>query len=176
MKKFLVTLLAVVMVFSMVACGGKNNETSESPSAPTTAVLEEVEENTLGATLLEVFSTEIEANNALTAQELADTLITNEAILFAGGSMPMEEGFLMGFDADITGFEEAVAFMPMIGTIPFVGYVFDLAEDADVEAFMTTLQENANMRWNICTEAEQTVIASYGDKVFFLMCPKSLEG
>ena len=90
--------------------------------------------------------------------------------------MPMEEGFLMGFDADITGFEEAVAFMPMIGTIPFVGYVFDLAEDADVEAFMTTLQENANMRWNICTEAEQTVIASYGDKVFFLMCPKSLEG
>ena len=64
----------------------------------------------------------------------------------------------------------------LIGTIPFVGYVFDLAEDADVEAFMTTLQENANMRWNICTEAEQTVIASYGDKVFFLMCPKSLEG
>ena len=172
MKKFLVTLLAAVMALSMVACGGKKNETSE----PATTVLEEVEANTLGATLLEVFSTEMEANNALTAQELADTLITNEAILFAGGSMPMEEGFLMGFDADITGFEEAVAFMPMIGTIPFVGYVFDLAEDADVNAFMTTLKENANLRWNVCTEAEQMVIASYGDKVFFLMCPKSLEG
>lgn len=170
MKKFLVTLLAAVMVLSMVACGSKKEET------PATTVLTEVEEGTLGATLLEVFSTEMEANSALTAQELADTIITNEAILFAGASMPMEEGFLMGFDADITGFEEAVAFMPMIGTIPFVGYVFDLAENADVNAFMTTLQENANMRWNICTEAEQTVIASYGDKVFFLMCPNSLEG
>ena len=175
MKKFLVTLLAVVMVFSMVACGGKNNETSESPSAPTTAVLEEVEENTLGATLLEVFSTEIEANNALTAQELADTLITNEAILFAGGSMPMEEGFLMGFDADITGFEEAVAFMPMIGTIPFVGYVFDMEDAEGAEALVDVLKENADPRWNICTEAEETIVGTAEDKVFFVMCPKSLE-
>lgn len=170
MKKFLVTLLAAVMVLSAVACGSKKEE------APATTVLTEVEAGTLGAALLEVFSTEIEANNALTAQELADTIITNEAILFAGASVPMEEGFLMGFDAEIKGFDEAVMFAPMIGTIPFVGYVFDLAEDADVNAFMTTLQENANMRWNICTEAEQTVIASFGDKVFFLMCPNSLEG
>ena len=171
MKKFLVTLLATVMVLSTVACGSKDND-----SEPATTVLTEVQDGTLGATLLNVFSTEIEANNALTAQELADTLITNEAILFAGASMPMEEGFLMGFDSEIKGFEEAVMFAPMIGTIPFVGYVFDLADDADVEAFMTTLQENANMRWNICTSAEQTVIASFNDKVFFLMCPNSLEG
>ena len=102
-----------------------------------------------------------------------DAVITNEAILFAGATMPVEEGFLMGFDEEISGFEDAVMFAPMIGTIPFVGYVFDLAEDADVEAFVTTLQEHANMRWNICTEAEQTVTASFGDKVFFMMCKKS---
>ena len=176
MKKFLVTLLATAMVLSVVACGNKNTQTSETTSAPKVEAFTEVEDGTLGATLLKVFSTEIEANNALTAQELADKLITNEAILFAGAAMPMEEGFLMGFDEEIKGFEETVMFAPMIGTIPFVGYVFDLADDADVKAFMTTLEENANMRWNICTSAEQTVIASFGDKVFFLMCPNSLEG
>ena len=91
--------------------------------------------------------------------------------------MPVEaEGFLMGFSADITGFEEAVSFMPVIGTIPFMGYVFTLAEDADVETFISTLETNADPRWNICTEAEETVIEAVGNKVFFLMCPKSLEG
>jgi hypothetical protein len=176
MKKLLATLLVGVMALSMVACGNKNSQTSETPAGPTVEVITEVEKDTLGATLLDVFSTEITANSALTAQELADTLITNEAILFSGMAMPMEEGFLMGFDADIKGFEQAVAFAPMIGTIPFIGYVFDLADDADVAAFTTTLEENANLRWNICTAAEQMVIATYADKVFFLMCPNSLEG
>lgn len=176
MKKLLATLLVGVMALSMAACGNKNSQTSETPAGPTVEVITEVEKDTLGATLLDVFSTEITANSALTAQELADTLITNEAILFSGMAMPMEEGFLMGFDADIKGFEQAVAFAPMIGTIPFIGYVFDLADDADVAAFTTTLEENANLRWNICTAAEQMVIATYADKVFFLMCPNSLEG
>ena len=67
-------------------------------------------------------------------------------------------------------------FAPMIGTIPFVGYVFTLAEGADAEAFVKTLSDNANPRWNICTEAEDTIIEAVGNKVFFLMCPKSLEG
>ena len=176
MKKLLATLLVGVMALSMAACGNKNSKTSETPAGPTVEVITEVEKDTLGATLLDVFSTEITANSALTAQELADTLITNEAILFSGMAMPMEEGFLMGFDADIKGFEQAVAFAPMIGTIPFIGYVFDLADDADVASFTTTLEENANLRWNICTAAEQMVIATYADKVFFLMCPNSLEG
>ena len=118
----------------------------------------------------------MKANPEATTQELADAVITNEKILFAGGSMLVEPGFLMGFSADITGFKEAVSFMPMIGTIPFMGYVFALEEDADVEAFIATLEKNADPRWNICTEAEQTVIKAVGNKVFFLMCPKSLEG
>jgi len=58
--------------------------------------------------------------------------------------------------------------------MPFVGYIFDLADDADKEAFMTNLTEKADLRWNICTEAEQTVVEAIGDKVLFLMCKKSL--
>lgn len=41
-------------------------------------------------------------------------------------SMPVEEGPLNGFTGEIKGFEEAAVFSPMIGSIPFIGYVFKL--------------------------------------------------
>ena len=66
-------------------------------------------------------------------------------------------------------------FGPAIGTIPFVGYVFVLEDGADVEGFKTTLKDNANLRWNICTMAEEMVCESEGNTVFFLMCPTSFE-
>jgi hypothetical protein len=90
--------------------------------------------------------------------------------------MEVEPGLLNGFDnAEITGFEEGVLFAPMIGSIPFVGYVFTLADDADVDAFETTLKDNANLAWNICTEADEMVVDHVGSEVFFVMCPASLD-
>ena len=157
MKKILAVLLASVMVLGMTACGGK-----EESSAP----------STVGGILLEDFKSDASGS----AQEIADRVITNEIIPFGGASMPVEEGFLMGFDnAEITGFEEAVMFAPMMGTIPFVGYIFDLEDGADTDAFMQTLKDSANLRWNICTEAEELTVDSEGDKVFFLMSPKTFE-
>ena len=88
----------------------------------------------------------------------------------------MVEGWLNGFDAEsITGFSECAMFAPMIGTIPFVGYVFDMPDAESAEALIDVLTENADPRWNICTEAEETVTGTAEDKVFFVMCPKSME-
>ena len=189
-------LLITAMVFSMTACGSKAEKAPEEAVTETQEVVEEgVEEpaetevaeetqvqedaavagDTLGQTLLAVFTEAAGANAEATAQELADTVITNEAIKFAGASMPVEAGFLMGFANEITGFEEAVMFSPMIGTIPFVGYVFTMADGADMDAFVQTLTDHADPRWNICTEAEETVVETLGNKVFFLMCPTALE-
>ena len=132
--------------------------------------------DTLGETLLADF-TERAANEAATAQEIADGLMTNPAILFGPVTMPVEQGLLTGFgNTEITGFKEGVTFAPMIGSIAFVGYVFDLEEGTDAAAFMQTLKDNADPRWNICVEAEETVCEQVGNKVFFVMCPKSLEG
>lgn len=133
-------------------------------------------DGTLGQTLLADF-TERAADEAATAQELADALMTNPAILFGPATMPVEPGMLTGFgNAEITGFKEGVMFAPMIGSIAFVGYVFDLEEGTDGAAFMQTLTDNADPRWNICVEAEETVCEQVGNKVFFVMCPKTLEG
>lgn len=165
MKKFLCMLLALIMLLSMVACGSKEEKVEQDP-----------EPTTVGTFLRKEFKDQLAENADLTAQELADALLASEHIAFGGAAMPVEPGLLMGFDnAEITGFSEGVMFAPMIGTIPFIGYVFVLEEDADVEAFVKTLEDNANPRWNVCTEAEETVTGSVGNKVFFVMCPTSME-
>lgn len=125
-------------------------------------------------TLLNVFYDELAGNPSATPEELANKIMTHESIQFMPMVAPMEEGFLTGFDNEIKGFEEAYTFAPGIGTIPFVGYIFKLADGADVEAFKTTLESEANLRWNICTSADEMVCENVGNTVFFLMCPMSL--
>ncbi len=162
MKKILVALLAVSMLFGVVACGNTESEKKEETKKP----------ETVGEILLADFKKDASGS----AQEIADRLIKNEVIAFPGAVSPVEPGFLSGFDnTEIKGFKEGVMFGPMMGTIPFVGYVFVLEDGADVDAFKTTLKDNANLRWNICTEAEELTVDSEGNIVFFLMSPKNLE-
>ena len=160
MKKLVALLLSAVMMFSLVACG--NTGDSEEVKEP----------ETVGEFLLQDFLD----NSEGTAQEVADRLIQNEILPFDAVTMPVEPGFLTGFDnAEITEFKEGVMFAPMMGTIPFVGYVFTLDDETDVTEFVTVLGDNANLRWNICTEAEEMIVEAEGSTVFFLMSPKSFE-
>lgn len=175
MKKILAILLAAVMLLSMAACGNKKNEdttgTTGSTATEGTTATEDTTD-TVGGALLEDFK----ANAIGSAQEIAEHLLTNKAIGFVGAVMPVEEGLLTGFgETEITGFKEGAMFSPMIGTIPFMGYIFALEDGADVESFKTLLKDNADLRWNICTAAEELIVANEGNTVFFLMSPKSFE-
>ena len=109
-------------------------------------------------------------------QTIAQKLVENPVIKFSGGVVPVSEGFLNGFDnAEIKGFKEGAMFAPMMGTIPFVGYIFEL-ESADKTAdFIATLKSCANLRWNICTSADEMVAGAVGNKVFFVMSPLKFE-
>ena len=203
MKRFLVTILSVAIAANLVACGcgtTNNNDATvenapaESPentpadmpaAAPedTPAEMPAVDEEqndisgeTIGAALAQEFHA-LKAENAdITAQEMADAILANPMIQFGGASMEVAEGLLTGFgNTEINGFNSGVMFAPMIGTIPFVGYVFTLDEGADVDAFVQTLRDNADPRWNICTEAEETVVENADNMVFFVMCPAQFE-
>lgn len=111
------------------------------------------------------------------ALDIATALSTHEVIKFGAGAMPVEPGLLSGFDNfEVTGFQEGAVFMPMIGSIAFVGYIFTLEDGADVNAFMESLKANSNPRWNICVAAEETLVSNVGNKVFFVMSPLYLEG
>lgn len=155
MKRFIAVFMAALMMFTLSACGKK-----EEPA-------------TAGAALLAVFQEEVKTD--CPAEELADKIITNEMIPFAGMAMAVEPGYLNGFTEEIDGFENGAVFGPMIGSIPFVGYVFYLEDGADVKAFVNNLKEKGDLRWNICTEADEMVCEAEGNKVFFVMCPTSLD-
>ena len=92
------------------------------------------------------------------------------------GAMEVEEGVLSGFDNyEVKGFKSGAVFMPMIGSIPFIGYVFELADGVSASDFVSNLKANANLRWNICVTADEMVTATSGNKVFFVMCPEQFE-
>lgn len=180
MKKALTILLISMMAMTFTACG--NSDSSDSGSsggssvAEETKPAEEIKADTVGTKLYVDFKEKAEADPAATAQSLADAVMTNPMIQFAPMTMPVEQGLLSGFgNAEITGFKEGVMFGPAIGSIPFVGYVFTLDEGTDAETFVKTLKDNADLRWNICVEAEEMVCETIGDKVFFVMSPKSFE-
>lgn len=91
-------------------------------------------------------------------------------------AMEVEPGYLTGFDdVRITGFERGAQFGPMIGSIPFVGYLFELEDGEDPEHFMEVLRANANLRWNICTAADEMSFFAINDIVFFAMHPSTFE-
>lgn len=198
MKKISAVIIAIVMLLTFAACKGKGeneitsnvtNESNEEQATTGTVVDDEmnipapeasentsIDGNTSAQTLLNVFHTEIQANPTATAEELANKVVAHKSIKFTPVVMPAEEGYLAGFKNEIKGFKEAVTFAPGIGTIPFVGYIFKLDDGADVEAFKATLESEADLRWNICTAAEEIACESVGNTVFFLMCPVSLDG
>ncbi|MBQ7300211.1 MAG: hypothetical protein IJW77_10250 [Clostridia bacterium] len=181
MKRNIALILAAVLAASMISCGGNDTtDTTDTTGAGTESAVvteEVIEANTVATKLQVAFIDAVKANPAATAEEIAGTLAQNEAVAVIGPAVaPMVEGWLNGFDAEsITGFSECAMFAPMIGTIPFMGYVFTLADGADVEAFKTQLTSSANLRWNICTEAEEMVCDDEGNKVFFVMAPKAFE-
>lgn len=152
---------------------GEETQTEETTTEESGS---DISGETVGVALAEEFHAMKAENPEITAQEMADTILANPMIQFGGASMEVAEGVLTGFgNAEITGFKEGVMFAPMIGTIPFVGYVFTLEEGADVDAFMQTLNDNADPRWNICTEAEETIVENADNMVFFVMCPAQFE-
>lgn len=187
-RKILSLILVSAMGISIVACGKSDNVTEEIIN-PTTGIevtnpatnnsSEHVSKTgngkTVGQTLFDAFKNKAADNNA-TSKDIAEELLKNDVINFAGASMPVEEGLLTGFEnVQIHGFKEGVMFSPMIGAIPFVGYIFTLDDSADKDAFVKLLKDNANPGWNICTQADETIVETVGNKVFFLMSPKSFD-
>lgn len=192
MKKLLIALMALTLCVGLVACGGE--DVADTTAADTTVadteavnnnatIVPDVDAATVGGKHWAAFENAVAANPAATVEELANTVLFVEENgeplnLFAGGVMPIEVGaeYFPGFDNfAVTGYTACANFMPMMGSIAYVGYIFELAEDADVQAFIDTLTANCNPRWQICVTADQTVVGAVGNKVMFLMCPETYE-
>lgn len=198
MKKIICMLMAVIMIFGLVACGNQDNkptepetptvnenptdtETPDDETAPSDDVVIDVPAS-FGTQVVEAFNAVLAEPGAgdYNLEEIANKL-AQSAILAETypsiAAMQTEVGptYLAGFNEEISGYKAAYAVAPMIGTIPFVSYVFEMEEGADVNAFVDTLTAQHNLRWNICTAADEMQCIVNGNYVFFVMAPLSVE-
>lgn len=183
MRKLVAVILSVSMVLGFAACGKKDDnnvtggEVTLTPAGTeeeAAVILPDAAENTVGSILWEAFLSTKKENPEAGALDIANVLYQNSVITYAAGASEVQPGWLSGFSEDITGFESAATFGPMMGSIAFIGYVFDLAEDADVAAFVKNLKDKSNPRWNVCVEADYVQAGAYENTVYFLMYPEDL--
>ena len=150
MKKIFAMMLALAMMFSMVACGGKTTE----PTEPVAKV-----EGTM--------------------EELLNKVVEIQPVEFMGMTTPLdltdksEEGLWML--KDNTGLEnadnitDAAVFGPMMGSIAFSMAMVRTAEGADVKTVAETMKNNIDPRKWICVAADDLQVVSYGDVVMLIM-------
>lgn len=121
------------------------------------------------SSIYQIFETEIEKTDDMeqVAAKIVESGKFGEVMM---GSMPVEEGYLAGFEVEIKGFKKGVTFGPMIGTIPFVGYIF---ETDTPDELVATLEKEHKLNWNICTSADRMFVRQKGNYVFFVMTPDS---
>lgn len=144
-----------------------SEESTEAVESTEETEVKDTPTDTVASKLYELFETEIATTDDI--NEVANKLI--EAEYFKEVSMTtmeVEPGFLNGFEAEIKTFNNGVMFAPMIGTIPFVGYLF---ETDDTELLMSELEANASLNWNICTTADEMLVKAHDNYVFFVMSP-----
>jgi hypothetical protein len=151
MKKFVSALLALSLVLSLAACGGKKNETAEAPAMKVEGSME----------------------------ELLNKTIEQRPVEFMGGVIPVdltdssEDGLwalksYTGLD-DAAQITEAAAFEPMMGSMAFSMVLVRTVEGADSKAVAEAMKAGIDTRKWICVEADDLKVAGFGDVVMLIM-------
>lgn len=150
MKKFVSIVLALSLVLSLTACGGKKVEETE----PVLSV-------------------------AGTMEELLNKTIEQRPVEFMGGVIPVdltdssEDGLwalksYTGLDS-AEKITEAAAFEPMMGSLAFSMVLVRLAEGADSKTVAEAMKSGIDTRKWICVEADDLKVAGFGDVVMLIM-------
>ena len=166
MKKFKL-FMAIAVVFTatfMTGCEKPKDDVKENTE-------QKQEENTVAQTLGRQFESEIE--NERDIEKVTKKIAENEILEISVDASQVKSGdYLSGFQKEIKDFKNAYVIRPMIGTIPFVAYIFEVENSSE---FAEELKSSADLRWNICTEADEMHVVVRGDYVFFVMSPKNFE-
>ncbi len=156
-SKLLLLALSAVFIFTLSGC---NKSDKNEPT-------------TIAQSVVSDFQKKMKSSENSSTEVIANELLKNQILSFASGAVPVEPGYLNGFSEEINGFTEGAMFGPIIGSIPFVGYVFRV--DENQEAFIQMLKEKADLRWNICTQADEMVTSTYKNTILFVMAPISFD-
>ena len=154
MKKFIAMALVLALSLSLVACGGDAQPTEAPTEAPKPALEGTMEEN-------------------------LNKIVELQPVEFMGGVMPVdvadtsEDGlwaikYFTGLD-NAENITEAAVFEPMMGSIAFSMVMVRLTEGADAKAVAEAMKAGIDTRKWICVEADDLMVAGYGDVVMLIM-------
>ncbi len=200
MKKFIALMMSLVLVCALVACGKKTEDNNQgadqtvstapeqggetapqttpeaTPEAPAASAMESLPADaTIAQTVIADFTDKMNSKEFANIEDLANAMMEGEYIPFGPMVMPVVPGYLNGFSAEINGFNEGVNFGPMIGSIPFVGYILTTGSAAEADTLVATLKDAADLRWNICTSADEMLYTVIDNNVCFVMGPTAIE-
>ena len=156
MKKFVAIVLALSLVLSLAACGGKKNQETEAAALTVEGTME----------------------------ELLNKTIEQRPVEFMGGVIPVdltdssEDGLwaLKSYTGleDAAQISEAAAFEPMMGSMAFSMVLVRTVEGADSMAVAESMKSGIDTRKWICVEATEKQAVVCGDVVMFIMLDPQL--
>lgn len=162
--KLIITVIAVVIGLCLITSCAKvenvnnNQEGKDGEKSVVTILSEQFKE---------------EIKNEKNIEKVANKIAQNEILQISTDVAVLKKSdYISGFQTEIKGFDKVVAIRPMISTIPFLAYIFEVKE---ADAFAENLKKNADLRWNICTEADDLEVSVVDKYVFFVMSPKNFD-
>lgn len=156
MKKFIAFALVLTMVMSLFAgCGAAETPATEAPTEASKPALEG------------------------TLEEILNKIVEKQPVEFMGGVMSVdvadtsEDGlwavkYYTGLDS-AENITEAAFFEPMMGSIAYSMVTVRVAEGADAKAVAESMKAGIDTRKWICVEADDLMVAGYGDVVMLIM-------
>ena len=164
MKKLICLCLSLTLAISLAACGKKPVETTPpETSAPETTVPE----------------TTAPAGVEGTMEELLNRIVEERPVEFSGGVIPIdltdtsEDGLwaLKSYTGleDASMLKEAAAFEPMMGSLAFSMVTVRVNQPSDARAVAEGMKSGIDPRKWICVEADDLLVAGYGDVVMLIM-------
>lgn len=158
MKKALTLILIIFSITIIITGCGKKEGTKNN-------------DNTLAVNLVQEFKKEITETKDIkkVAKKLAKSNFDMPDLEVSNVS---KADYLTGFNEKIQGYKKAYVIVPTISTIPFIAYIFESDKPNELA---NTLKEQANLRWNICTEADEMQVAVVDNYVFFVMSPNNFD-
>lgn len=150
MKKIMTLLLALAMLFSFAACGGTTTQPTEAPTEASKPALEG------------------------TMEEILNKVAELNPVEFMGGTMPIDLAdpdsvkYNIGLDS-VEGITDAAVYGPMMGSIAFSMVMVRVDENTDAQAVAEAMKAGIDPRKWICVEADDLMIAAYGDVAMLIM-------